>query len=353
MEVLGKRLPSSETVRRFLSNLASPEKEKKPLVVSFYITFNCNARCDFCSQKEYVYGENKGKYNGDVGLEKRLEVLKELRKDVPNIYLLGGEPTLYQDFEIILEKSLYLGFDTIGVNTNGVLYKPEILRYANLLVVSLHSVDPTKIASIYNIAPKCGASVLENIKKYANERDSSVMQMTINCVITGDNIGDVYEIAEFCRKLGIQLNVAPAILDGGNPDARLVGNSEYKSLLNWLLKQNGLMASSRAYLEIIRDFKSFICTPHVIPCVYYNGYVATPCPHISGHNPVNIFKAGGLNKALKLGRAKFEVEHGVLDTRTRCAGICHKTCYVEGTGISTVSGLVRLIGGRIMSLLNV
>jgi len=351
MEVLGKRLPSPETVGRFLANLARPEKEKRPLVAAFYLTFNCNARCDFCSQGENVYGDNKGKYNSEGELEKRIAVLRELRKDVPNVYFLGGEPTVYPDFDRMLEESVDLRFDTIGVNTNGLLYKPEILKNANLLVVSLHSIDPAKIASVYRVAPKWGVQALENIKRYANERDDSTLQMTINCVITGDNIGDVYEIAEFCRELGIQLNVTPAILDGGKPDGRLIGNPDYQTLINWLLSQNGLIEPSRAYLKIIRDFEPFVCTPHIVPGVYPNGDVVIPCPALSnGHKPINIFESGGLNGALELGRAKFEAEHGILDTRTRCAEMCHKTCYVEGSMISTVSGLARLVRGRITPL---
>ncbi len=353
MEVLGKRLPSPETVGRFLSNLARPEKEKRPLVAAFYLTFNCNAKCDFCSQGENVYGDSKGKYNGDVGLERRLAVLRELRKDVPNVYFLGGEPAVYPDFERMLEESVDLGFDTIGVNTNGLLFKPEILRNANLLVVSLHSVDPAKIASVYGVTPKWGVQALENIKRYASERDDLTVQMTINCVITGDNIEDVYGIAEFCSELGIQLNVTPAILEGGKPDDRLIGNPEYQALINWLLSQNGLIASSRVYLEIIRDFEPFSCTPHVVPGVYPNGDVVIPCPALSnGYEPVNLFKVGGLNKALEFGRAKFEVEHGILDTRTRCVEMCHKTCYVEGSTISTIGGLARLVRGQITSPLS-
>lgn len=352
MEVLGKRLPSPETIGRFLANLTRPEKEKKPLIAAFYLTFDCNARCNFCSQSKYVYGDSKGKHNGNIELEKRLSVLRKLREDVPNIYFLGGEPTVYPDFEKILQESADLGFDTIGVNTNGLLYKPEILSNANLLVVSLHSVDPAKIASIYGVTSRWGVQALENIKRYANERNDSAVQMTINCVITGNNIMDVYKIAEFCRTLGIQLNVAPAILDGGRPDERLMGNPEYHTLINWLLNQNGLIASSRAYLEIIREFEPFVCTPHVIPGIYPNGDVVVPCPELSNNQkPVNLFEAGGLNKALKLGRAKFEDEHGVLDTRTRCAEMCHKTCYIEGSGISTINGLARLIHGQLSPFL--
>lgn len=340
-------MPSPETVGRVLANLARPEKEKQPLVVAFYLTFGCNARCDFCSQGEYVYGEQKGRYNGDIEVDKQLEVLRTIRRDVPNIYFVGGEPTVYPGFERILQESNDLGFDTIGVNTNGLLFKPEILRLANMLVVSLHSMDPAKIASVYRVAPKRGVQALDNIKRYAAERDSR-MQMTLNCVVTGENINDVYEIAKFCRELGIQLNIAPAILDGGKPDSALVGNPAYQNLIDYLMSQNDLMAASRAYLKIVRDFEPFACTPHVVPGVHPNGDMVVPCPNLSeGQEMINVLEAGGVNEALRIGRAKFEEKHGILDTQRRCAEMCHKTCYVEATGVSTVDGLKRMARGKL------
>ena len=341
MEILGRRVPSPETVGRMLSNLVRPEKEKQPLVVAFYLSFGCNARCDFCSQAEYIYGDQKGKYNSNVELGQQIDVLRAIRRDVPNIYFLGGEPTVYSGFERILQESSDLDFDTIGVNTNGLLYKPEILSLANLLVVSLHSMDPAKIASVYNVAPRWGEQALKNIRRYAKEKGPE-LEMTVNCVVTNDNFHDVYEVAEFCRELGIKLNVSPAVFDDGAPDRKLIGNPEYRRLIDWLIGQNGLMASSRAYLKTIRDFEPFVCTPHVVPGVHPNGDMVVPCPNLpEGKEMVNILELGGVKQALDIGRARFEDKNGVLDTQIECAERCHKTCYVEAAGVSTVGGLMK------------
>lgn len=346
MEIVGRRMPSVETVSRVLSNLVRPEKEKLPLVVAFYLSFGCNARCDFCSQGEYVFGGEKGRYNGDVQVGQQVEVLRAIRRDVPSVYFVGGEPTVYPGFEKILQASADLDFDTIGVNTNGLLFRPEILEHANLLVVSLHSMDPAKIASVYNVVPRWGEQALKNIRRYAEEKGEG-MEMTVNCVVTSDNFRDVYEVAEFCDELGIKLNVSPAVFEGGAPDLKLIGNPEYRRLIDWLMGQNGLMASSKAYLKIIRDFEPFVCTPHVVPGIHPNGDMVVPCPNLpEGKEMVNVLEAGGVKEALEIGRARFEERHGVLDTQRECAKMCHKTCYVEAACVSSVAGLVKLVRGR-------
>ena len=339
-------MPSQETIQRALGNLTQPERLKKPLIAAFYLTFSCNAECDFCSQGEYTHGDKADEYKADVDTEQQLAVLRTIRQDVPNIYFLGGEPTAHPGFQRIMEESTALDFDTIAVNTNGILYKPEIAKHANLIVASLHTTDPKKIANIYKTSPEQGEKVLDNIERYANERNRDSSEMAINCVVTGDNINDVYQVAELCKRLGIKLNISPAIKSSGHPDESLIGNPDYISLIQWAMGQNGLVPSSKQYLKTIQHFYAFRCMPHIIPAIYPNGDMAVPCPNIQdGPELVNIMKTGGVNKGLLIGRDRFERKNGVLDTRIRCAELCHKACYIEGAGISTMQGIIGRLRG--------
>ncbi len=343
MEILGKRLPSAETVSRGLMNLGRPEREKQPLIAVFNVTLDCNDN----GNQQQSFGKPKSQ------LDQQMEVLRTIRSDVPNIYFTGGdgeEPTTSPNFKQLLRKSFLIRFDTIGVNTNGVLYCPEILEYANLLVINLPSTDPEKIAATCHIAPKCAEQILENIKKYVEQREPEATQIVINCVVTGDNIPDVYKIAEFCRRLGINLNITPAISDKGSPDKRLVGNPSYLYLINWLKRQNGLMACSQAYLDTIRGFKPFVCTPQVVPNIQPNGDIITPCPNFPAEKEtVNIIKAEGVNKALREGREQYEKAHGIVDTQTKCSHLCHTTCNIEAAGISTITGLIHRLKKEALS----
>jgi MoaA/NifB/PqqE/SkfB family radical SAM enzyme len=354
MKIFGNRMPSQETIQRAFGNLTQPEKLKKPLIAAFYLTFSCNAQCDFCSQGEYTHGDKADEYKTDMDTERQLAVLRTIRQDVPNIYFLGGEPTMHPGFKKIMEESTALDFDTIAVNTNGILYKSEIVEHANLIVASLHTTDPKKIANIYKTSLKQGERVLDNIERYATERNMDESEMTINCVVTGENISDVYQVAELCKRLGIKLNIAPAIAGSGHPDKNLIGNSDYIALIQWAMSQNGLMSSSQQYLKIIQHFDAFRCTPHIIPAIYPNGDMAVPCPNIQGGPElVNIMETGGVNKGLAIGRDKFERKNGVLDTRIRCAELCHKACYVEGAEISTMQGVIGRLRGNTAKVLRI
>ncbi len=63
------------------------------------------------------------------------------------------------------------------------------------------------------------------------------------------------------------------------------------------------MACSQAYLDTIREFQPFVCTPQVVPSIHPNGDIIAPCPEYAGK--ANIIKAGGVNKALQEGRAQY------------------------------------------------
>ncbi len=342
MKIFGNRIPSQETVYRAIENLALPERYKKPIVAAFYLTFSCNARCDFCSQSEYIHGGKSDEYKTDSDTEQQLEVLRAIRKDVPNIYFLGGEPTVYPGLKDILEESAALKFDTVAVNTNGILFRPEIMEHANLIVASLHTTDPQKIADIYKTSPKQVSGILENIRHYAQGINKENGEMTINCVVTGDNIDDAYQVAALCEQLGIKLNIAPVIANDGHPDKKLINNPKYISLIDWAMRQKGLMSSSAEYLKVIRHFGAFNCTPHVVPAIYPNGDMPVPCPNIQGGPElVNILKAGGVNNGLRVGRSEFERRNGILDTRDKCADLCHKACYIEAARLNTIPGIIK------------
>lgn len=357
MEALGRRLPSKETVLRVLQNLFLHEKFKKPLATAFYVNDSCNAQCDFCSQKEHLRGENRAE---QADLETQLEILRAIRQDVSNIYLMGGEPSIHPHLAELLQACEDLEFDTIAINTNAVVYRPEILGHANMLVVSLFSTDPLKLgASLYpNLNPdqqmKIGQRVLDNVRRYAQELDPEKTTMIINKVVTGEegDISGVYDIVNLCRELGAKLNIAPAIMLDNKPDPRLAQSLSWIFLINFLRTQNmDIMSGSSAYLKTIMNFERFDCTPNAIPAVRQNGDMDVPCPNVSEPKVVNLLQAGGVMAALNQGREEF----GQFEPAQDCDKICHKTCYVEaanlaksGFAIEAIRGIFRKRADRTM-----
>ena len=339
MEVFGSAVPSKEVVLRVLNNLFTPEKSKKPLVAAFYATDACNGQCEFCSQKESVEEAKGGSERTDIETQKR--ILAAIRADVPNIYLMGGEPSIHPHLEELLIECENLQFDTIGVNTNAVIFRTEIPEHANMLIVSLFSTDPLVVGR--KLFPnldedrqtKLGMRVIENIKKYAKEHDSEKTVMVVNKVVTGEegDIKGVFDLIAFCREVGIRINIAPAVLPDNRPDPRLVNNKAWMFLIDYLLKNMDVVVCSKEYLKIIKTFEHFDCTPNVVPAVRHNGDIDVPCPNVDSPKTVNLLEVGGVHNALQKGREEF----GDFDPSKSCREQCHKACYVEARNLGNVT----------------
>lgn len=347
METLRQGLRSRENLARILEDLFLPERDKKPISAQFNITTQCNAHCGFCVKGPYTHGEKKGSY-GPPDLEQQKEILRLLRRDVPNIYLSGGEPTAHPHLRELLEECSKLNFDSVTVNTNGLLFKPEILQHADILVFSLHAADPAKNACVLGLPPQKGEQIFENLEHYIREHDSEKTTLVVNCVITGDSIQDAIEVAKLCKKLGIKFNPAPAIMPNRFPDSRLIENTDWILFIDWLMQQNGLIASSAHYLQKIKGFSPFACTPNLTPSVYPNGDINVPCDNAPDHVTQNVLERGGLISALRTGRAAY----GKFDPSEECAEKCHQLCWIEGSAASTPGGIIKLAQGAVMKAIS-
>jgi MoaA/NifB/PqqE/SkfB family radical SAM enzyme len=338
-EIAG-RLASRETLKRAVTNIALPEREKLPLVMCFYLTYGCNAACEFCSQGRQVYGAERGRFrDAESDAEAQLQILRIVREEVPNIYFLGGEPTVSPHLPEMLKESRRLEFENIAVNTNCLIFCPEILEYADALILSLHCDDDEKAQQIYRISPERAGRIYENVLRYLTEKKRH-MTVVVNCVVRGNSIDDAYDVAELARKLCVHLNIAPAIGMDGRPDPGLIDNPQYRELIEWAARQQGFCASSARGLEIIKTFEPFACNPHVTPGVHPNGDLIVPCANLpEGYEAVNILETGSVKSALRIGREMWEAKHGILDTQRRCREMCHKTCYVETSALGTISGV--------------
>jgi MoaA/NifB/PqqE/SkfB family radical SAM enzyme len=335
----------TQSIIRIVENLALPEREKKPLVVCYYLTDRCNGACSFCSQKENVRRSKKE----ELPPEEKLRLLEIIRADASNIYLMGGEPTLARGFKEVLEECTRLEFERIVVNTNAILYKPEILEHATDLVISLHCDCDEKTANIYKISPEKAKRVYENILRYCVDRDFRRTRIVINCVVTEGNIDDVYDVADFAIQHGCQLSVAPAIDRDGKPDPGLINNPEYQKMIDWLKTKRTLVFGrgegyltrlSGKCLQTLRGFEPFTCTPNVVPGVRPNGNLVIPCQPLSdGKGCVNLLETGSVHGALKIGREQWEFRNGILDTQKMCRDRCHKICYVETAALGTTEGV--------------
>jgi molybdenum cofactor biosynthesis enzyme MoaA len=304
---------SLDGIKRICGNMLKRKifgsNDLKPLMLCYYVNYDCNFSCQFCSRKEEV---NSIKKVEQLSLKDSYRLLEMARKSIPAVYFTGGEPLLHPHIEAIVQKAKELKFNLIALNTNGSLLNRhwEILDGLDVLVVSLHSLNEKRIAKICGVNEISSSQIIKNIEDCAKLQKLKKFKMTINCVITPDNIPDVYEILDFCLKNNLKLSIVPEEGRGCMVNNELKDNPEYKKLIEHLIKikksKKGVIFNSTLYLEIIQDLSNpFSCIPSLLSCVAPDGQLYYPCPEISNKIATNILHYESYDLAAEAGKAKF------------------------------------------------
>lgn len=195
-------------------NLKKLNWDEKPVIK--YIHFNhwtyCNSDCEYCYiKKEESLKKGMQNYNA-------LPILKEILSRVEfdpdgEITFAGGEPTLLNEFDEIIEYLLQIGAKKIIVHSSGVKYSQAleqgIKEQKIQMVISSDSGTEDTFKKIKNT---CNfATVWENTKKYAQFQtaDENVISKYIFIPNVNDNQN---EILSFIHKVS-EAGVKTVVLD--------------------------------------------------------------------------------------------------------------------------------------------
>ncbi len=195
-------------------NLKKSNWSEKPVIK--YIHFNhwtyCNSDCEYCYiKKEESLRKGMQNYNA-------LPILKEILSRVEfdpdgEITFAGGEPTLLNEFDEIIEYLLEIGAKKIIVHSSGVKYSSALergIREQKIQIVI--SPDSGTEGTFKKIKNTCNfATVWENTKKYAQFQtaDENVISKYIFVPSVNDN---QKEILSFIRKVS-DSNVKTIVID--------------------------------------------------------------------------------------------------------------------------------------------
>lgn len=137
---------------------------------TFLLTFNCNLKCIMCPQ----WGEAgicKNKKFKELTLTQWYNIIEQLKNNgVKSIFLTGGEPLLYQNWQKIAE---YIKSKQITTNliTNGLLLKnnfESVVNYIDNLHLSLYLMpDKNNLSKVKIILQ--GINSVNKIKKHKNK----------------------------------------------------------------------------------------------------------------------------------------------------------------------------------------
>ena len=164
--------------------------------VTLKLTNRCNMKCYMCGQR-YVRDELESADLDIEIIEKQLGQLKNL----DTVYLFGGEPLLYKNFNRLISYLSNLNVSVL-MNTNGAL----IDKYCDSIVESkvrdvTFSIDSIHKDNYERIrGTKVFEKVISNLRMLIDEKkkkNSIYPHIGINCVVLPENINELEELYDF------------------------------------------------------------------------------------------------------------------------------------------------------------
>lgn len=168
----------------------------KPLLthLTLMLTYHCNMSCAMCGQ---VYSKRRIKEYAYLPLEMIKSQIEECH-DLKSVYLFGGEPLLYPDFDELV-KYLYEKKLTIIITTNGLEINKHIDSIVNYVTDISISIDSNIKADFESIRSKnTYDKVMNNYRLLLEEckKRNSNLQIGLNIVIMKENCRYLSELNE-------------------------------------------------------------------------------------------------------------------------------------------------------------
>ncbi len=288
-----------------------------PLLCNYYVTYRCNAYCNFCHFADH------SKYKNSVfasikDFKRNVTQVKKL--GVKFIDLTGGEPLLNKNIVQMVEFATSLKMQT-SITTNALLYPKYAERLrgkVNLLHFSLDSPDEDEHNRIRGV--NCYNAVMESIKiaKKLGEFPDILFTVTNS---TYTKLPSMYEIA---KRNELVLIINPVFSYFGNPGL----NETAINYIGEFIKNKPDVYMNAAYLKLRKDGGNDINKPLCkavtrVIVISPDNKILLPCYHFAQHaitidKPIEEIRATDTYKHFSNMQGKFDF----------CKG-CTVNCYFE------------------------
>ena len=195
-----------------INNLEKANKnihEKKIAVDHYPISLDlaldgiCNLKCRQCTQKLYETPMQK------LDIQKFKNELYDFLQHALTIDIIGGEPTVCSDYDLLLNMVKSAGGAKATINTNGHLISKKIIPYidsfskiaVSIDAVNANTYDQIRISSnpkIYN-----WDNILNNLQSLKEARLANQFESVLIFVINGLNYKDMNEMIDLSVYYGI------------------------------------------------------------------------------------------------------------------------------------------------------
>ena len=186
--------------------------------LSLDFSSRCNYSCDWCFNKHLI---NKAEPE-ILSLGERMKLMENAVKlGAKTLVVPGtGEPTLDPCFTETIEKAHNLGLITVIYSNLTGKVNPELLRFMynhNVSIgIKLDSFSSLYFKERYHTTEKKWKEFAQNLfttlDVYANRpviEEEVVYRLIANMVLTKENIGEIDNISNFCKKNNLPLFVRP------------------------------------------------------------------------------------------------------------------------------------------------
>lgn len=278
------------------------------------ITNACNCNCSFCFQ-----GSLHKNTDNELSYEELYNTLKELREmGCYFISFSGGEPFCRKDFLEILSVAKKMGFfisfvSTMHIPTIGQMIELETIGVSRILV-SFHSINPTKYSNIFHTTESNYWTALNNIDFMIKAK----MPINISVTVYKDNYMELDNIVNFFMDRGLsrdRIRFNTLIHGFGNKVDQRFGAefiqflSEHKSLLGNIEKEK-------------RDTESnFLCSAGRTACIIKSTGEVIPCGFL------NIIAGNIREKSIKDIWSSAEIFLNIRNMKTDNFIMCTKCSY--------------------------
>ncbi|NLI78866.1 MAG: radical SAM protein [Candidatus Riflebacteria bacterium] len=309
------------TYVRNLAAVACGRQPAGPLMFSWYATHRCGLNCIYCCDGDGKrFAEDRVP---ELPTPEARGLIDRLAAAADTLDVTGGEPMLRPDLEELLAHARARGMRTV-LNTKGLglADRPDLLRHTDILVLSLDSLEPARLAGLIGRDEPTARRVLDGLAFALDRRAATRTALVLSVVATPANLADLEAVLAFARREGLGFQISPEIV-GTRPNPALRSSQGYRALLHRVRRakaDGAAVLGVEAYLRGIRDFAAFRCHPLLMPVIRPDGRMYYPCLE-SKNAQVNLLDHANYGEALAEARRRFP---GPL----ACGDCCHIFCHM-------------------------
>jgi MoaA/NifB/PqqE/SkfB family radical SAM enzyme len=160
-----------------------------PAAVSFTITGACNLRCEMCT--------TRSEHPRHMAPDLFASVLRDVRRAFPLrpvVHLIGGEPLLHPQIDLLIREARRLGFP-VAMTTNGFLLARKAPTLADLRQVTVSLDGPEEVHDRIRGVAGSFRRAVEGLHAAAGLRRGRLPLLAANCTITPWNVGHLVDTA--------------------------------------------------------------------------------------------------------------------------------------------------------------